>query len=176
MQAYWQPLEQSAQAIKRAVHRWFAVKQFDLKTLREARIMIKKTLKWLFVVMTLVSIQATYAAQVNVYSARKEALIKPILDAFTEQTGIQVKLLTGKADALLTRLRVEGSYTPADMFITVDAGRLHRAKEANVLQPLQAEAWLDRVPAELRDDTNYWVGLTMRARPIMYAPERVDIR
>lgn len=174
-QAYWQPVEQSAQAIKRAVHSLFAVKQSDLKYVREVGMMIKKTLKWLFVIMTLVSIQATYAAQVNVYSARKEALIKPILDAFTEQTGIQVKLLTGKADALLTRLRVEGAYTPADVFITVDAGRLHRAKEANVLQPLQAEAWLDRVPVELRDDANYWVGLTMRARPIMYAPERVDI-
>ncbi|MDP6969449.1 MAG: Fe(3+) ABC transporter substrate-binding protein [Gammaproteobacteria bacterium] len=135
--------------------------------------MIKRTINWMLVLLTIVSVQATYAAQVNVYSARKEVLIKPILDAFTQQTGIQVKLLTGKADALLTRLRVEGAYSPADVFITVDAGRLHRAKVSNVLQPIQAEKWLHSVPAELRDDDNYWLGLTMRARPIMYAPDRV---
>lgn len=114
------------------------------------------------------------AAQVNVYSARKEALIKPILDEFTEQTGIKVKLLTGKADALLTRLRVEGAFSPADVFVTVDAGRLHRAKVSNVMQPMQHQAWQQAVPASLRDGDNYWVGLTMRARPIMYAPERVN--
>ncbi|MFT5422177.1 MAG: sterol desaturase/sphingolipid hydroxylase (fatty acid hydroxylase superfamily), partial [Candidatus Endobugula sp.] len=66
---------------------------------------------------------AMAAKQVFVYSARKEALIKPILTRFTEETGIVVKLITGKADALLTRLRLEGKASPADVFITVDAGR-----------------------------------------------------
>ena len=137
--------------------------------------MTRKTVNWMLALLAMVWVQTSFAAQVNVYSARKEVLIKPILDAFTQQTGIRVKLLTGKADALLTRLRVEGEYSPADVFITVDAGRLHRAKVSKVLQPLQAEDWLLSVPAELRDDDNYWLGLTMRARPIMYAPERVAI-
>ena len=70
---------------------------------------------------------------VNIYSARKEALILPILERFRDQTGIEFNLVTGKADALLKRLRMEGEASPADVFITVDAGRLHRAKEAGVL-------------------------------------------
>lgn len=110
------------------------------------------------------------AAQVNVYSARKAVLIKPILDEFTAQTGIKVKLLTGKADALLTRLRVEGAFSPADVFVKVAAGRLHCAKMSNVMQPIQQQVWQESVPASLRDGDNYWVGLNMRARPIMYAP------
>ena len=75
---------------------------------------------------------------VNIYSARKEALILPVLEQFREQTGIDFKLITGKADALLKRIELEGEATPADLFITVDAGRLYRAKQANALQQLGA--------------------------------------
>lgn len=64
------------------------------------------------------------AQEVNVYSARKEALIKPLLDKFKDATGIGFNLITGKADALLKRLESEGHSTPADVFITTDAGRL----------------------------------------------------
>ena len=82
------------------------------------------------VVASLVGVGTAQASDiVNVYSARKEALIKPLLDEFSANTGIKVNLITGKADALLKRLQVEGSATPADLFITVDAGRLHRAKD-----------------------------------------------
>ena len=111
---------------------------------------------------------------VNVYSARKEALIKPLLDDFTVATGIQVNLITGKADALLKRLQVEGSATPADLFITVDAGRLHRAKESGMLKPVSIPVLEQRIPEELRDSEGYWYGLTLRARPIIYAKERVN--
>ena len=111
---------------------------------------------------------------VNVYSARKEALIKPLLDDFTAATGIQVNLITGKADALLKRLQVEGSATPADLFITVDAGRLHRAKESGMLKPVSIPALEQSIPIELRDSEGYWYGLTLRARPIIYAKERVN--
>jgi len=68
------------------------------------------------------------ADEINLYSARKEALIKPLLDRFSEHTGIKVNLVTGKADALLKRLQSEGLNSPADLLITTDAGRLHRAK------------------------------------------------
>ncbi|MDE0390652.1 MAG: Fe(3+) ABC transporter substrate-binding protein [Rhodospirillales bacterium] len=111
---------------------------------------------------------------VNIYSARKEALILPILERFQEETGIEFHLVTGKADALLKRLQLEGEATPADVFITVDAGRLHRAKEAGVLQTIGSETIDAAVPAHLRDADGYWVALSKRARTIMYANGRVD--
>lgn len=114
------------------------------------------------------------AAEVNVYSARKEALIKPLLDDFTEQTGIKVRLLTGKADALLKRLEAEGANSPADLFITTDAGRLHRAKNLNLLQPVDSAQLSNIVPESMRDRENYWYGLSIRSRPIMYSKERVQ--
>lgn len=124
--------------------------------------------------MSLISSLASAANQVNVYSARKEALIKPMLDKFSQQTGIQTNLITGKADALLTRLRLEGSASPADVFITVDAGRLHRAKQAGVLQKTNSETLNKIIPANLRDPDGYWFGLSQRARPIFYANSTVD--
>ena len=111
---------------------------------------------------------------VNVYSARQENLIKPLLERFTEQTHIDVNLVTGKADALLKRLQVEGSASPADVFITVDAGRLHRAKEAGVLQPVTSPVLEQRIPPSLRDSENYWFGLSKRARVIVYAKAKVN--
>jgi len=117
---------------------------------------------------------APAAGEVNVYSARKEKLIKPLLDRFTTQTGITVNLVTGKADALLKRLQIEGRNSPADLLITTDAGRLHRAKEAGVTAPFKSAALEAAVPASFRDPEGYWYGLTIRSRPIMYVKGRVD--
>ena len=117
---------------------------------------------------------AVQAQEVNVYSARKEALILPLLKKFEAATGIGVNLITGKADALLKRLESEGRSTPADVFITTDAGRLQRAKEAGVLQPIENEVLSARIPENLRDKENYWFGLSQRARVIFYAKGRVD--
>lgn len=116
------------------------------------------------------------AAEVNVYSARKEALIKPLLDQFTSESGIKVNLVTGKADALLKRLTSEGANSPADLFITTDAGRLHRAREADVLQPIFSETLTAAIPAHYRDPEGYWYGLSVRARIITYVKDRVDPR
>ncbi|GKT12975.1 MAG: iron(III) transport system substrate-binding protein [Thiomicrorhabdus sp.] len=116
-----------------------------------------------------------YAAsdEVNVYSARKEQLIKPLLTEFTRQTGIKVNLVTSKADALLKRLESEGRNSPADILITTDAGRLHRAKVADVLQPSLNDAMKKLVPEHLRDAEGYWIGLTTRSRMVVYAKDRV---
>ncbi len=128
----------------------------------------------LMLFLTLVSLSApSLSAEVNVYSGRKEALIKPLLDRFTEQTGIKTRLVAAKADKLLVRLQNEGRNTPADLFITVDAGRLHRAKKAGVLQPVESEALKRSVPAHLRDPEGQWYGLSQRARVIFYARDRV---
>lgn len=111
--------------------------------------------------------------EVNLYSARQEQLIKPLLDKFTAQTGITVNLLTGDADTLLRRLQTEGAASPADMLITVDAGRLYRAETAGVLQPVQSELLAQHIPAHLRHPEGFWFGMTYRARTIMYVKDRV---
>lgn len=113
-------------------------------------------------------------AEVNVYSARKEALIKPLFDSFTAATGIKVNLVTGKADALIKRLELEGPQTPADLLLTVDAGRLHRAKEKNLLQALHSERLEAAIPARYRDPQGFWFGLSLRARVIIYAKAAID--
>lgn len=87
---------------------------------------IKKRLTQTSLITTLLLGSATLMAAnvVNLYSARKEALIKPLLEQFTANTGISVNLVTGKADALLQRLKGEGRNSPADLLLTTDAGRL----------------------------------------------------
>jgi len=112
--------------------------------------------------------------EVNLYSARKEDLIRPLLDRFTDQTGIKVNLVTGKEDALLKRLESEGINSPADLLITTDAGRLYRAKEAGVTQPVQSAALDAAIPANYRDPEGHWFGLSLRARPILYVKGKVD--
>ena len=111
---------------------------------------------------------------VNIYSARKEALILPLLERFRDVTGVEFNLVTGKADELLKRLQLEGSATPADVLVTTDAGRLHRAREAGVLQTIGSDSVDSAVPENFRDADGYWVGLSLRARTIIYARDRVD--
>jgi iron(III) transport system substrate-binding protein len=114
------------------------------------------------------------AAELNVYSARKEALIKPLLDKYSAASGVTVNLVTGKGDALLTRLQTEGRNSPADVLITTDAGRLYRAHEAGVLQKIASPALDAAIPAHLRSEQGDWYGLSVRARAIVYARDRVQ--
>lgn len=114
------------------------------------------------------------AEQVNLYSARKEALIKPLLDKFTEQSGISVNLVTGKADNLITRLKSEGKYSPADVLLTTDVGRLYRAKQQGLTQEIGVSDISQTVPENFRDQQGHWIGLSLRARPIMVSSERVN--
>lgn len=105
--------------------------------------------------------------EVNLYSARQEALIRPLLDAFTEETGVKVNIISSKADALLKRIESEGINSPADVLLTTDAGRLHRAKVAGVLSSLDSPVLKAAIPANLRDPDGQWFGLSIRVRPIM---------
>lgn len=113
------------------------------------------------------------SADVNIYSARNEILMRPLLDAFTERTGIKIKLLTAKADALLERIKLEGKNSPADIFITVDAARLYRAKKLKLLQPIHSEILTRVVPAPYRDKDGEWYGLSLRSRVILVAKDRI---
>ncbi|MFT5888231.1 MAG: iron(III) transport system substrate-binding protein [Zhongshania sp.] len=108
-----------------------------------------------------------------VYSSRIEQLIKPIFDDFTQETGIRIRYVTDDAGPLLARLQAEGDNSPADMLITVDAGNLWQAANVGVLQPIQSETLNTNIPASLRDEQGRWYGLSIRARTIVYAGDRV---
>lgn len=133
-----------------------------------------KRLTAIICTILLTSLTHADAGEVNLYSARKEKLIKPILKNFEQETGIKVNLVTGKADQLLKRLTTEGEYTKADLLITVDAGRLQRAKDAGVFQAIDSPILNKRVPASLRDKDKQWYGLSARSRVIVYNKSRVN--
>jgi iron(III) transport system substrate-binding protein len=116
---------------------------------------------------------AESAGEVVVYSARIESLIKPMFDTFTEKTGIQVKYFAAGEKELFERLQNEGANTPADVFMTVDVGNLWIAENAGLLQGFRSEVIDTNIPSHLRAKDNEWVGLSVRARPIMYSTERV---
>ncbi|MDX1513841.1 MAG: Fe(3+) ABC transporter substrate-binding protein [Gammaproteobacteria bacterium] len=136
--------------------------------------MYRHSTKWLCLLAVMLAGPALADQEVNIYSARQEALIKPLLDRFSARTGIRTRLVTAEAGPLLERLRTEGRNSPADLFITTDAGRLHQAKVAEVLQPVASEVLTSTVPEAYRDPEGYWYGLSLRARPVMYARDLVD--
>ncbi len=114
-----------------------------------------------------------FADELVAYSARKEHLIKPLFDAYSEKTGTKITYVTDKAGPLLQRLKAEGKNTRADLLITVDAGNLWHAAEEGVLQPVQSKVLDTNIPAHLKDPENRWFGLSLRARTIVYSTERV---
>lgn len=116
----------------------------------------------------------TSAADLVIYSARNEQLIKPLFDAYEQQTGTKIDFITDKEGPLLARLQAEGANTPADLLLTVDAGNLWQAAQVGVLQPVQSNILNDNIPAHLRDPGNQWFGLSVRARPMFYNPDKIN--
>ncbi len=113
------------------------------------------------------------AAEVVVYSARNEQLIKPLFDAYTRETGVEVKFITDKEGPLMARLKAEGRNTPADVLLTVDAGNLWQAAQEELLKPVDSPTLKTNIPAYLRDPGNQWFGLSVRARTVVYNPNKV---
>lgn len=113
---------------------------------------------------------------VNIYTHRHYKADEMIYEEFTKQTGIKVNIIKSAADQLISRLELEGKNTPADILITVDAGRLWRAKEKDLLQPINSKVINENVPQFLRDKENYWFGFSFRCRAIAYSKERVDVQ
>jgi iron(III) transport system substrate-binding protein len=113
------------------------------------------------------------AEDVVVYSARNEQLIKPMFDAYTKQTGVNIKFVTDKEGPLLERLKAEGANTPADVLMTVDAGNLWQAANLGVLQPVKSETLNANIPSHLRAPDNQWFGLSVRARTIFFNTNKV---
>lgn len=106
--------------------------------------------------------------EVNLYSSRHYDTDLALYEDFTKQTGIKVNRIEADADALIERIQSEGEFSPADLLITVDAGRLWRAEEAGVLAPVTSDVLNERIPAHLRHPEGLWFGLSTRARIIIY--------
>ena len=113
------------------------------------------------------------AQEVVVYSARSHYGQEPAFEAFTKETGIQIKSFGGDSAELFERLRSEGDKTPADVLISVDAGNVWKAAQAGLLSPVESSVLRDSIPAHLRDPENRWFGVTVRARTIMYNVDKV---
>ncbi len=121
----------------------------------------------------LMLVPAARGAEVVVYSARNEQLIKPVFDAYTRETGVQVRFITDKEGPLLSRIKAEGVNTDADVLLTVDAGNLWQAANEGLLQALESKTLDANVPAHLRDPGKQWFGLSVRARAVFFNPDKV---
>lgn len=111
--------------------------------------------------------------EINVYTHRHYEADQDLFKRFEEKTGIKVNVINASADELIQKMSMEGAQSPADVLITVDAGRLTRAKEQGLLQPIESDILENTIPAHLQDEDNQWFGITKRARIIAYSLDRV---
>ena len=112
------------------------------------------------------------SSELTVYTSRQPQLIEPIVEQFTNETGIKVNLLSGNAQELMERIDIEGDDSPADIFMTVDAGVLWQAAERDILAKIDSEILNENIPAHLRDSKNEWFGLSKRARTIVFSSDQ----
>lgn len=125
--------------------------------------------------MATVAMPALAEGQLNIYSSRHYDTDERLYTDFTDQTGITINRIEGKADELLARMQAEGANSPADVLITVDTSRLSRAKNMGLLQPVESAVLEERIPANLQDTDNDWFGFSQRARIIFYNKDSVDV-
>ncbi|MDQ1184923.1 Fe(3+) ABC transporter substrate-binding protein [Agrobacterium larrymoorei] len=116
---------------------------------------------------------AANAAEINIYTTREPALVQPLLDAFSKESGVKVNTVFMK-DGLAERVLSEGASSPADILMTVDAGNLVDLVEKGVTQPVESKVLTESIPAELRDAKGNWFALSMRAR-VLYAAKDLDV-
>jgi iron(III) transport system substrate-binding protein len=114
------------------------------------------------------------STEIGVYSGRHYNSDQQLYRQFTARTGIRVKLLEGKDDALIERLRQEGASSPADVLVLVDAARLDKAARLGLFQPVRSAALERDVPANLRDPQHRWTALTRRVRVVVVNPKQAD--
>lgn len=114
------------------------------------------------------------ADAVNIYSARHYDSDEILYKAFTDETGIEVNVLEGDSDQLMERMQREGIASPADVMLTVDAGRLWRAEQDGLFQSVDSEVLSERLPESMRQPDNLWFGFSQRARVIFYNRDNVD--
>src|SRR4030095_16630134 len=139
---------------------------------RSRRRLRAATLTLFALLLGLAAATTASANEVLIYSARHYGQ-EPAFEAFTKKTGIQIKMLSGSTGEMFERLKAEGERTPADILLTVDAGNLWNAARAGLLSKVDSPELTTNIPANLRDPQSRWVGLTVRARTIMYNTTKV---
>jgi iron(III) transport system substrate-binding protein len=112
------------------------------------------------------------SGEVNVYTYREAKLVQPLIDAFTQETGIKVNIISASS-GLEQRIKTEGVNSPADVLLTVDIGRLADAVKADISQPIKSDKLDEIVPPRFRDPNGHWYGISMRARVVYASKERV---
>ncbi|MCY7387115.1 MAG: extracellular solute-binding protein [Burkholderiales bacterium] len=110
----------------------------------------------------------------NLYSSRHYQTDEALYANFEKATGIKVNRIEAQEDPLIERMRSEGDKSPADLLVTVDMGRLLKAQQLGLFQPISSKLLEEKIPAELRAPDGSWFGFSVRARPIFYAKSRVD--
>jgi len=119
----------------------------------------------------LLALASTVQAQekvLNLYTARHYQTDEALYTNFTKKTGIKINRIEGGEDALFERIKNEGANSPADVFLTVDVGRIWRAEQAGIFEPVKSSVLESRIPASFRDPGNQWFGFSARARVIVY--------
>ena len=112
--------------------------------------------------------------ELNLYSARQEVLMRPLIKLFEDEYKIKVNIVSAKANQLINRIVQEGDYTNADILLTTDVGRLHIAKEKNIFQKIDNPTLINLVPSNYRDKDNYWFGVSLRTRLLVYNKNNVN--
>lgn len=135
---------------------------------------LKRTLRCLVAALGIIVTGTAAADPLVVYSAQKEPFVRPMLDAFTRETGVEVRVLTDQGPVLVERLAAEGSDTRADVLLTVDVGNLWAAADRGLLAKIDSPVLEGNIPEALRDPEGRWFGLSRRARGIAYSTRRVD--
>jgi iron(III) transport system substrate-binding protein len=113
--------------------------------------------------------------EINLYSQRHYKVDEQQYKVFEKETGIKVNVVKANADELIERLKNEGENSPADLFITVDAGKLQKAKDLDLLQKISSPIINQNIDVDLKDVNGYWIPITYRARIVVYSKDRVDI-
>ena len=134
---------------------------------------MKSLIKYVLIVFFAISCNDKNTLEVNLFSQRHYAVDQKQYENFEKLTGIKVNVVKANADELIERLKNEGDNSPADLFITVDAGKLFRAKDLDLLQKINSEMIEKNVDDVFMDKDGYWTPITYRARIIVYSNERV---
>ena len=131
-----------------------------------------KKLSLLICIFIIVSCAYEPQNELTIYTSRQPQLIEPIIEKFTDETGIKVNYLSGNAQELMERIDVEGEKSPADIFMTVDAGVLWQAAERHIFETIDSDVLKNNIPSYLRDPNNQWFGLSKRARTIVFSNDQ----
>lgn len=138
--------------------------------------MIKYSLLTLAILISAVIFKPAVAEEstLHIYSSRHYNTDEKLYTDFTKKTGIMIKRVDGKGDALIARLKQEAELSPADLFITVDAGRLWRAEQDGLFQPIVSAILDEKIPTNLKHPDGQWFGFSTRARVIVYNTDKIE--